>query len=98
MNSESFKNVFGETFTFRERILAEIGGEFEICGLFNTARDDEQYTNNGKQEKFSLYLDTSISEVESSISILQTTIIAKIPQHIILDIIDRFDSICIKDT
>ena len=66
--------------------------------MFNTAPYDIQEKIHVRWEDFSSSLEIAISVLESPPSILQAAIIAKAPQHIIVDIIDRFDCIFVRDS
>lgn len=100
-------------YMIKEGLLAELGGEFGIAGLFS-CNDEENDTspsqNNstcGIQEKiyskWENYIAPSLETVVVSLEhkklpILHAAIMAKAPQHVINDTINRFDCILSKDS
>ena len=85
-------------FVIQEYIEEQVGGEFAIGGLFNSARDDVQNYIYGKWEKYSPSLQRAISELQSTPPLLHAAIIAKAPRRIIANITDCFDCIHIRDS
>ena len=98
-------STFDDRFTLlvREGILARVGGEFGIGGLFHSAPpgDEKGVLQNNiykKWEDFVPLLETALASLEKQPPILHAAIIAKAPQNIIKDIIQRFDCISSKDS
>ena len=101
----------------KEGILAQVGGEFGIGGLFDCAYYEENdasphsqynsghgtdYIQQNIYENWENYiapsLETVVASLEHKVPILHASILAKAPEYIIKDIIDRFDCILAKDS
>ena len=95
---QCFHEVNAFIFLAKEYISTQIGGEFAIGGLFNTASEDTQNRIYRQWTHFSPSLEIVISGLQSPTPILQAAIIAKAPKHIIEDIIHRFDCIHTRDS
>lgn len=103
--SDESSNIFNDCFVhmLKEGILAQLGGEFGIGGIFNCVNtDDEQKRIFHQWESFGPFLKTAMTSIHQQyhiqVPILHAAIIAKAPQHIIKDIIDRFDCILAIDS
>ena len=85
-------------FLIKEYIMANIGGEFGIGGLFHVARQEVQGIIYEKwQEEISPALESVIESLQGyQPPILHAAIIAKAPSHVICDIIDRFEYSILK--
>ena len=76
----------------KECILANVGGEFGIGGLFNTASDEVQDKIYKEWEQISPVLEsTMISLQDKKYPILHAAILAKAPPYVIHDIINQFE-------
>ena len=94
--SSSRNNIFDDAFAFilKECILANIGGEFGIGGLFNYARQEIQDRIYEKWQQLSpvLYSLMMSSLERQRPPLLHAAILAKAPLHVIQDIINKFDN------
>lgn len=99
-------DVFDDRFILlvRESILAQVGGEFGIGSIFNSApssSDEKEVLQNNIYRKWKYFvpsLETAVASLETQPPILHAAIIAKAPQNIIANIINRFDCISTKDS
>ena len=93
--------TFDEDFLLivREGITAQIGGEFGIGGLFNVVQnDDVQREIYEKWQNFAPSLEIVMKTLHPPPPLLHAALIAGAPQHIILDITNRFNCVLIKDS
>ena len=95
-NSPSFNNVFA--LLVKESILANIGGEFGIGGLFNVARQHRQRIIYEEWDQFSPALKSALESLEQEHHppILHAAILAKAPLHVIRDIINEYEYSVLK--
>lgn len=103
--SDESSNIYNDSFELmvKEGILAQVGGEFGIGGIFNSVNtNDEQKRIFHQWESFATFLKTAMTSIQQQyrqqVPLLHAAIIAKAPQHIIKDIIDRFDCVLIRDS
>ena len=86
--SYNYSDVFA--LVVKECILANIGGEFGIGGLFNVARQEVQSIIYQEWEEFSPALKSTMESLqEDQPLILHAAIVAKAPSHVICNIIYR---------
>ena len=87
------------SFIAKEYISANVGGEFAVGGLFNTATDYVQKAIYDKWNKYFPSLQTAILDLQSLLPpILHAAIIAKAPRRIIANIANSFDCFSNKDS
>ena len=91
-----FNDIF--VLVVKECISAQIGREFRIGGLFNIELKKWRKWIYRKWELFAPLLQLAIADLEKMPPVLHAAIIAKAPQNIIVDIINRFDCICTTDS
>ena len=86
--------IYGETFALllKKYILANIGGEFGIGGLFHVARQEIQNEIYKEWEELSPAVTSTMESLqEHQPPILHAAITAKAPIHVICDIIKRLE-------
>lgn len=98
--SFSCSNIANDAFIFmvKEYILANIGGEFGIGGLFN---DELKYIRDRIYRKWSDIspgLESALGLLQEQVKppILHAAIVAKAPSHVIKDIVNRFEYSILK--
>ena len=98
-NYQYFPRRYNDTFTLwvKECILANIGGEFGIGGLFHVARQEIQNRIYDDWEELSPALNTAVESFqEKQPLILHAAILAKAPLHIIQNITRHFEYSALK--
>ena len=95
-NNDHFSDAFA--FIIKQCILANIGGEFGIGGLFGCARQEVQNMIYEKWEQLSPALESTMMslEEEQRPPILHAALLADASLHIIRDIINRFGCSVLK--
>lgn len=93
-------NKEGFVLMIKEGVLAQVGGEFGIGGLFNCAPRGYHVQRNIYQEwdNFAPSLQNAFASLEHQPPILHAAIIANAPWRVIADIIHRFDCLWAKDS
>ena len=96
------ESIFNDAFELllKQSILAEVGGEFGIGGLFNLATHQQEIQSRiyEKWYEVSPVLKSVLASLQDQHQppILHAAILTKAPLHIIQDIIDEFENIVLK--
>merc|ERR1712154_715157 len=100
-HKDSNRHDFNDSFKLlvKESILVNIGGEFGVGGLFNSATNDQvQQQIYRKWNELSPYLKSVVDSLQDHQQppILHAAILAKAPLHVIQNIINQFEYSILK--